>query len=217
MQNVLLINGHQPYPFAPGRLNRTLTEIARDHLEARGYAVRVTEVAGGDGWDVAAEIEAHRWADAVLMQFPVNWMGTPWSLKKYMDEVYTAGMDGRMCEGDGRHGPGEDARYGLGGTLGDTAYMFSLTFNAPRDAFDNPDAPFFEGRSVDDLLWPMHLNARFFGMRPLPTFSAHDVMKNPDIENDLARFRDHLHRHFPGAASGRPDPAEEPAHLAEAA
>jgi modulator of drug activity B len=197
VKNVLIINGHQPYPFAKGRLNGALVEMARDDLVGRGDEVVLSEVA--KGWDVDAEIERHRWADIILMQFPINWMGTPWILKKYMDEVYTAGMDGRLCAGDGRHGPDEAHRYGLGGSLADTEYMFSLTLNAPRDAFESADAPFFEGRSVDDLLWPMHLNMRFFGATPRPTFSAHDVMKNPEIEADFERFRAHLAQHFPRA------------------
>ena len=195
MQNVFLINGHQPYPFAEGRLNGTLVDLAREHFEGRGRDVRLTEVAAG--WDTDEEVAHHQWADLVLIQFPANWMGVPWSLKKYMDEVYTAGMDGRLCAGDGRSGPNQDRRYGLGGSLAETRYMLSLTFNAPAGAFDDPEAPFFEGRSVDDLLWPMHLNLKFFGMQPLPTFSAHDVMKNPQIENDLERFRRHLDVHFP--------------------
>lgn len=120
MKNVLIINGHQPYPFAEGRLNGTLVDRARTHLEANGYEVEVTEVA--NGWDVETELGRHRWAHAVLMQFPINWMSTPWVLKQYMDEVYTAGMDGRLCAGDGRHGPGENHKYGLGGSLAGTRY-----------------------------------------------------------------------------------------------
>ena len=96
------------------------------------------------GWDGETELARHQWADALVMQFPVSWMGTPWSLKKYMDEVYTAGMDGRLCRVDGRRGPGQDHLYGLGGALTDTRYMLSLTFNAPRDAFENPDAAKFK-------------------------------------------------------------------------
>lgn len=201
MKNALIINGHQPYPFAKGRLNGTLVELARQHLVRAGYRVELTEVS--KGWDVDTEVSRHQRADAVVLQFPVNWMGTPWSFKKYMDEVYTAGMDGRLCQGDGRHGPGEDHLYGLGGTLEGTQYMLSLTFNAPRGAFDNPAASFFEQRTVDDLLWPMHLNLRFFGMTALPTFSAHDVMKNPDVEGDLARFRAHLEANFPAQKPGK--------------
>lgn len=195
MKNVLIINGHQPYPFAKGRLSGTFVALTREHLERCGYEVELTEVS--KGWDVETEVSRHQWADALVMQIPINWMGTPWSLKKYMDEVYTAGMDGRLCRGDGRRGPGQDHLYGLGGALTDTRYMLSLTFNAPRDAFENPGAAFFGQRTVDDLLWPMHLNLRFFGMTALPTFSAHDVMKNPDIEADLARFRAHLEGAFP--------------------
>jgi modulator of drug activity B len=40
----------------------------------------------------------------------------------------------------------------------------------PRDAFDDPDQHLFQGRSVDDLLFPMHMNFRFFGMEPIKTF-----------------------------------------------
>jgi modulator of drug activity B len=54
----------------------------------------------------------------------------------------------------------------------------------------------FEGKSVDDLLFPMHANFRFFGLEALPTFAAFDVMKNADIENDLTRFTDHINSHF---------------------
>ena len=195
MKNVLIINGHQPYPFAEGRLNGTLVELAREHFEGAGYSVETSVVA--EGWDVDRELELHQWADVVFVQYPVNWMGIPWIFKKYMDEVYTAGMDGRVCAGDGRSAPDEGHRYGLGGTLEGTSYMLSMTFNAPADAFENPEAPFFEGRTVDDLMWPMHLNMRFFGLEALPTFSAHDVMKNPSIESDLTRFRAHLSDHFP--------------------
>ena len=100
MSNILLLNGAQPYEFAPGTLNATLVDRARTALEAQGHAVRVTTVA--EGYDANFEVESHVWADTVIMQFPVNWMGVPWSFKKYMDEVYTAGMDGRLCAGDGR-------------------------------------------------------------------------------------------------------------------
>ena len=41
-----------------------------------------------EGYDVEREIENHIWANTILMQFPVNWMGVPWSFKKYMDDVY---------------------------------------------------------------------------------------------------------------------------------
>ncbi|MEM9148711.1 MAG: NAD(P)H-dependent oxidoreductase [Pseudomonadota bacterium] len=194
MSKILILNGTQPYAFAPGRLNATFTERARAALTSMGHEVRVTHVA--EGYDVEAEVESHVWADTVILQFPVNWMGVPWSLKKYMDEVYTAGMDGRLCAGDGRTKAAPKANYGMGGTLTSTRYMLSVTLNAPAEAFDDPAQPFFGGNSVDDLLRPAHLNARFFGMTALPTFAAFDVMKTPEIEADLARFDAHLKAAF---------------------
>jgi modulator of drug activity B len=190
MSNILILNGTHPYPFAPGRLNATLVQRAEDLLKANGHEIRITTI--DDGYDVEQEVQSHQWADAIIMQFPVNWMGTPWPLKKYMDEVYTAGMDGRLCTGDGRKSDAPKANYGSGGTLQGTRYMLSVTFNAPREAFDDESEAFFEGGSVDDLLRPVHLNGRFFAMDPLPTFAAFDVMKNPQIEADFDRFDAHL-------------------------
>lgn len=195
MNKIFILNGHHPSPMSKGRLNATLTERAKKHVEDQRRQVRVTVVSSG--YDVDEEIANHQWADVVIMQFPVNWMGVPWSFKKYMDEVYTAGMDGRLCVGDGRTAEKPKANYGLGGTLTNHQYMISATLNAPAEAFDDPSEPFFQGASFDDLLRPVHLNAKFFGMTPLPTFGAFDVMKNPKIETDLQRFDAHLQSVFP--------------------
>jgi modulator of drug activity B len=194
MTNVLLINAHQYYPFSEGRLNASLTERARQVLSAKGHETRLTTMR--DDYGVEAELEKHRWADVILLQTPVNWMGVPWSFKKYMDEVYSAGMAGALCDGDGRTRSDPAKQYGSGGTLAGKRYLLSLTFNAPREAFDDADQYLFQGRSVDDLLFPMHMNFRFFGMEPLETFACYDVMKNPQIESDFERFEAHLGRAF---------------------
>ena len=194
---VLILNGHQPYEFAKGELNAAFANKAREFFEARGDEVRLTKVS--DGYDVDEEVENHRWADLVFMQFPVNWMGVPWSFKKYMDEVYTAGMDGRLCAGDGRTPEAPKANYGMGGTLAGTKYMISTTLNAPAESLDDPSEPFFEGMSLDDLLRPVHLNAKFFAMEPLPPFGAFDVMKNAEVEKDFGRFDAHLKTTFAAA------------------
>ena len=149
-----------------------------------------------DDYDVEEELEKHQWADALILQSPVNWMEVPWSFKRYMDTVYSAGMGGQLCDGDGRSRQDPNRQYGTGGTLTDTKYMFSLTLNAPRAAFDDPNQWLFEGKGLDDLFWPMHMNFKFFGMQPMATFACFDVMKNPDIENDFIRFEAHLNQHF---------------------
>ncbi len=112
-----------------------------------------------------------------------------------MDEVYTAGMGGALCVGDGRTEDAPKKNYGMGGTLTNTKYMMSLTFNAPEESF-NDAAEFFNGKSIDDLMFPMHMNFKFFGMKPMETFACFDVMKNADVENDFKRFEAHIHKHF---------------------
>lgn len=194
MKNVFIINAHHKYPFAEGRLNGTLVDRARAQLQAKGHEVRVLET--DNGWDVEGELESHAWADVILLQTPVNWMGVPWTFKKYMDEVYTAGMSGALCEGDGRHHDAPKKNYGAGGTLNGKKYMLSLTFNAPEEAFNDQSEYLFQGRGVDDLFFPMHMNFRFFGMQAMETFACYDVMKNADVEGDLQRFAMHLDKHF---------------------
>ncbi|MEG3345286.1 NAD(P)H-dependent oxidoreductase [Pseudoalteromonas sp. B5MOD-1] len=193
MKNVLILNAHHYYPFSEGKLNAALIEKADAFFQAKGYQTRVVNTQ--DEFDVETELENHQWADIVFLQSPINWMGMTWSFKKYMDEVYTAGMGGALCHGDGRHQDNPKANYGKGGTLNNTQYMMSLTLNAPAESFADA-TDFFEGKSVDDLVFPMHMNFKFFGMQGLPTFSCFDVMKNADIESDFARFEKHLNENF---------------------
>ncbi|MEM9158001.1 MAG: NAD(P)H-dependent oxidoreductase [Verrucomicrobiota bacterium] len=194
MKNVFIINAHEQYPFSEGRLNASLVAKAKTCLERNNYAVRITTMQ--EDLDIDREIANHQWADLVMLQTPVNWMGVPWSFKKYMDLVYTQGMDGRLCAGDGRTRSDASKQYGQGGTLEGKRYMLSLTFNAPVEAFDDTDQYLFEGKSVDDLFLPTHMNFRFFGMTRMDTFACYDVMKNPNIEGDFSRFEEHLKAQF---------------------
>lgn len=195
MKKIFHINAHEEYEFSPGKLNASLSEMAKEHLLSRGYEVRTTTMK--DDYDIDEEIAKHQWADVVFLQSPVNWMGVPWSFKKYMDYVYSYGMDGRLCKGDGRTREDSSRQYGTGGTLEEKKYMLSLTLNAPEHSFEDPGQTFFGGKTIDDLFWPMHLNFQFFGMEPLETFACFDVMKNPTIEEDFERFASHLERNFP--------------------
>jgi modulator of drug activity B len=194
MKNIFIINAHEYYPFSEGKLNATLVEKAKNILQNKGYEVRLTTIQ--DDYDIEAEIEKHQWADAIILQTPVYWMGVPWSFKKYMDLVYTAGMAGQLCAGDGRTRQDKSKQYGTGGSLTGKKYMLSLTFNAPKDAFNDTNQWFFEGKSIDDLFLPMHLNFKFFGMKPLDSFACYDVMKNPDIESYFQSFESHINRLF---------------------
>jgi modulator of drug activity B len=76
--------------------------------------------------------------------------------------------------------------------LAGKCYLLSVTWNAPTEAFSDP-VQFFEGRGVDAVYFPLHKANQFLGLQPLPTFMCNDVIKAPQIENDFARYRDHLH------------------------
>ena len=189
MNNVLIINGHQKYPFSEGKLNAAFVQKATDAFIAEGFTVKLTTME--DDYDVAQEVDKWKWADVVFFQTPLNWMGVSWSFKKYIDQVFSMGMMGEMSDGDGRSAQKPKENYGLGGKLSGK-YMMSVTANAPREAFNNPEEKFFDGLGEDDLLRPMHLNFKWFGFEPLKTFFAYDVMKNPEVANDFLRFEKHL-------------------------
>jgi modulator of drug activity B len=160
-------------------------------MESRDYEVRQTNIE--QGYDIDTEVQNHIWADIIILQSPVCWFGAPWIYKKYVDEVFTAGML-QQCflTGDGRTRSDPSKQYGTGGMLQGKKYMLSLTWNAPSEAFGNKDQVLFAGKIVDDVFVANTANYRFCGVKILPSFSCHDVMKAPNVESDIARLRKHL-------------------------
>ncbi|MDG0800215.1 NAD(P)H-dependent oxidoreductase [Pectobacterium polaris] len=193
MSNVLILNGHLKYSYSPGALTASFVNQAEAYFQTKGWTVRKTMTS--DAYDVNAEIEKFKWADVVVLQMPLNWMGMPWSLKKYVDDVWGAGMAGEMSLYDGRSSDDPKKNYGMGGLL-KGRYMLSVTANAPQEAFSNPAEQYFAGRSEDDLLMPVHLLFKWIGLEKVPSFWSYDVMKNPQAEDDFERFNTHLISHF---------------------
>lgn len=189
-RNILIVNGHQPFPSSPGKLNAAFAGRAKAFFEDLGWHTRMVRTSVP--WEIEEEVENQLWADLILLQFPLNSMGPPWSLKRYLDEVYTAGMDGRLARGDGRTRSDPSRQYGSGGRMQGRHFMLSITTNAPRSAFGDPDQFLFAGRSPDDLLAPLHINFAFFGLAHAATFAAHDVNKAPRLEEDFERFEQTL-------------------------
>ena len=195
-KKVLIVNlwGKAFKPFSNGLANKAFCNVAETFFKAKGYEIKTTNVA--EGYNVDEEIGKYQWCDLIFYQSPMNWFSIPWEAKKWADEVWTAGMDGRMCTGDGRHRVSPEDGYGTGGTLTGKKYMLSLTMNAPKGAFERPEEFLLEGKSLDDLWFWFHCNQRFFGMEQLPdsTFASYDVLKNPTIENDMERLKEHLQK-----------------------
>ncbi|WP_251975709.1 NAD(P)H-dependent oxidoreductase [Salinicola avicenniae] len=188
----LLINGGKPFAHSNGELNNTLHELARDTLASLGHDVRETVVE--QGYDVEAEVQSFLWADVIVWQMPGWWMGAPWTVKRYIDEVFTAGH-GALYASDGRSRHDPSQQYGSGGLLQGRRYLLSLTWNAPREAFDEP-GNFFEGKGVEGVYFPFHKSQAFIGLEGLPSFIANDVIKAPEVERYQREYREYLEQAF---------------------
>ena len=196
MKKALLINAHQFYKgFAEGKLNKTMVDAAKEEMEAKGCEVKLTYIE--KGYDINEELEKHLWADIIITQSPVYWFATPWIHKKYIDEVFTAGLvQQSLIVDDGRTRKDPNKQYGTGGKMQGKKYMLSLTWNAPKEVFGNKAQKLLEGKTVDEVFIANTSVYKFCGAEILPSFSCYNVLKNADVENDLKRFKQHLHSVF---------------------
>ena len=147
MSNILIINGAKQFAHSKGELNDTLTEFSASHLKTLEHQVQVTRT--DSDYDIQAEIDKYLWADVVIYQMPGWWMGAPWTMKKYIDDIFTIGH-GSLYASDGRSRSDASKTYGSGGLIQGKKYMLSLTWNAPMEAFTDPEQ-FFHGVGVDGV------------------------------------------------------------------
>jgi len=192
MKNILLINGSKKFGSSGGRLSATLQEVAKETLQSFGCNIVETHI--DKGYDIESEVQKLLDSDVWIYQMPGWWMGEPWIVKEYIDKVFMAGA-GKFCAGDGRHHDNPSKNYGKGGLLHDKKYMFSLTWNAPIEAFTDKDE-FFGGVGVDVVYLHLHKAHEFLGMQTLPTFICNDVVKNPQVEQYIQEYKAHLQKVF---------------------
>lgn len=74
--------------------------------------------------------------------------------------------------------------------------MLEATWNAPKEAFEDP-SQFFEGVGVDGA----YLRIHNLGISPLNTFICCDVIENLEVQTDLLRYEKHLTSVFPMSIS----------------
>ena len=193
--NILIINTHLTYPgWSEGRLNLTFMELAKNFFLDRGHHVDETFVERGYGPE--DEVRKHDKADIVILQTPVNWFSAPWIYKKYVDEVFNAGFATKaLLDGDGRSRQDPNLQYGTGGKMRGRKFMISATWNAPREAFGNPDGILYGGKETADLFLHITSNYKFCGYDILPDFGVFDIFKDPDIPGALEDYRRHLENH----------------------
>ncbi len=192
MKKVLILNGHQYYDVvAKGELTQHFIDKANDFFIKNGFEVKQTHIE--KGYNVEEECEKFEWADYVLFQYPVYWMGVPWIAKKYFDETFT---QGRHYASDGRSRSDASKTYGTGGLLKGKKYMLSLTYNCPTSEFSNENG-FFDGLSLDEAHVAVHKTFQFCGLEPLKTYSVHDIFKGDlDLANELEKFESVLKENF---------------------
>lgn len=195
MKKVLVINGHQRYEgIAEGGLTSQYINTANEYLTNNGFEVKNTAV--DKGYDVKEELVKWAWADYILLQYPIYWMSLPWSTKKYMDEIASAGNNTVTYINDGRSREDSSKKYGSGGLMTDKKYMLSLTYNCPTSEFDNKDG-FFDGLSIDEANISVHKIFQFCGASKTDTYSVHDIFKGDlDLEKELTKFTKTIENNF---------------------
>jgi len=195
MKNILIINGHQRYDeVAEGNLTRMYIDSASEFFEKNGFNVKHSVVESD--YNVKEEVEKFVWADYILLQYPVYWMGVPWITKKYIDEVFSAGDHNGLYINDGRSRSDVTKRYGSGGLMQGKKYMLSLTYNCPTSEFSSKDG-FFNGLSLDEANIATHKTFQFCGAESLETYSVHDIFKGDlDMKDELGKFNLLLEKNF---------------------
>ncbi|EAY05305.1 Modulator of drug activity B, putative [Trichomonas vaginalis G3] len=192
-QNILIVNGGKAFQMSGGKLSASLVELAEKILVEKGYPVKTTKC--DKEYDIKAELELFKWADVVIWQVPVWWMQVPWTVKKYIDEVFFAGH-GILYESDGRTRKDPTKLYGSGGLCQNKKFMVSSTWNAPYESLHEP-GQFFNQRGPDEVLYPFRACMTFVGYQELPHIAFNDVAKNPHYEQYVKDYTEHLNKVFP--------------------
>ncbi len=118
--------------------------------------------------DVQAEQDKLRWADAVILQFPLWWFSMPAILKGWVERVYAYGF----AYGVGEH---SDTRWGdrYGeGTLAGKRAMLLVTIGGWAEHY----GPRGVNGPLEDLLFPIHHGILFYpGFTVLPPFAVYQA------------------------------------------
>ena len=178
--NVFIINGGQTFAHSGGMFNNTLTGWTVEVMKEKGFAYRVTNI--NDAFDPLAEVENFKWADVIIYHTPIWWFQLPNGMKRYIDEVFTAGHDNGIYRNDGRSRKNPDVNYGTGGLMQGKRYMVTPSWTAPQTAFPL-EGEFFDRHTVDEgVLFGFHKMNQFVGMTRIEGFHFHDLEKNATPE-----------------------------------
>jgi NADPH dehydrogenase (quinone) len=191
-KKILLINAHLTYPnWTEGTLNNAFYQAAKDFFMSKSFEVLETTIE--DGYNPEEEVQKHLDSSIVILQMPVNWFGAPWIYKKYVDEVFNAGLFSKsFLSNDGRTPEDPTKQYGTGGHLHGRKFLICATWNAPEEAFGNPVQQLMQGKDTTDLFLNISSNYRFCGFDILKGYNCFDIFRRKDIAKDLENYPSHL-------------------------
>ncbi|MEU3741647.1 NAD(P)H-dependent oxidoreductase [Streptomyces sp. NPDC032198] len=141
--------------------------------------------------DIAAEQEKVRWADAVILQFPLWWFSPPAILKGWIDRVFTSGFG---------YGPKVPPPYSEG-TLAGRRALVSVTLGARESSFSDRG---IHGQLTDVLYPVQHGLFWFTGMAPLEPFAVYGANELP--EDQFAAAKREYARRLDGLFTDDPVP-----------
>jgi putative NADPH-quinone reductase len=187
MSQLLCILAHPN--FAASRANAALSAHIR-RLPGAEVTDLYARYGGTQAIDVDAEAQALMAADAIVLQFPLQWYSTPSLLKEWQDQVLTQMM--------------YVAPQTQGCRLAGKPVMVVATAGA---TFEDYTPGGRNGVSVSDLLLPLQAMARRCGLRWLPPFVVYDTRNLGD--EALAEAGESLLMHLAAhlAPQGEPAPA----------
>ena len=140
--------------------------------------------------DITREQEKLRWADTVILQFPLWWFSMPAILKGWVERVYAYGFAYGVGEhSDARWGD----RYGEGSLSGKRAMLIVTT-----GGWESHYGPRGINGPMEDLLFPIHHGILYYpGFDVLPPFVIHrtgriDAARYARIEDELGQRLDTL-------------------------
>ncbi|CAD5108390.1 NAD(P)H-dependent oxidoreductase [Zestomonas carbonaria] len=145
--------------------------------------------------DIAAEQDKLRWADAVILQFPLWWFSMPAILKGWVERVYAYGF----AYGVGEHSDARwGNRYGEGNLAGKRAMLVVTT-----GGWESHYSARGINGPIDDLLFPIQHGVLYYpGFDVLPPFLVYrtsrvDEARYADVQAALGERLDTLFSRAP--------------------
>ncbi|MBN3815727.1 NAD(P)H-dependent oxidoreductase [Paraburkholderia sp. Se-20369] len=133
--------------------------------------------------DIAREQAKLKWADAVILQFPLWWFSMPAIMKGWVERVYAYGFAYGVGEHSDKHW---GDRYGEGSLAGKRAMVLVTT-----GGWESHYSPRGINGAIDDVLFPIQHGVLFYpGFDVLPPFVIYRTGKMDDAR--FAQARDAL-------------------------